>query len=67
MRIDDQIYFAPGVRFQDLDWDNPSALIDAFRQRVHGFYLTPAQDLIRVARNDPGLNLLPGFAFGSGV
>jgi len=67
MRIDDQIYFAPGIRFQDLNWDNPLALVDAFKKRVCGLYLIPAQDFITIARNDPDVNRLPGLAFGCGV
>jgi hypothetical protein len=45
MRINDAIYFAPGVRFEQIDFRGP-ALPDQFAQRIEGFYLRPAEILI---------------------
>jgi len=44
MRIADELYFAPGVRFADVQWDNPS-LTEQLKKRITGFYLDPARDL----------------------
>lgn len=43
-RIADQLYFAPGIRFADLDLTG-NRLPDQFRQRISGFYLKPAMYL----------------------
>lgn len=40
-RIADQLYFAPNVRFADLDWTGVR-LPTQFYQRISGFYLKPA-------------------------
>jgi hypothetical protein len=45
MRIEDVIYFSPSFKFKDIDWNNKDQLIEAFRDRVCGFYLTPAEYL----------------------
>ena len=45
MRIEDTIYFSPLFKFKDIDWDNKDQLIEAFNDRVCGFYLTPAERL----------------------
>ena len=42
MRIGDALYFSPRFRFRELVLDDPKILIDAFRDRVVGFYLDPA-------------------------
>jgi hypothetical protein len=42
LRIGDALYFSPRFRFRDLLLDDPETLIDAFRDRVVGFYLDPA-------------------------
>ena len=41
MRIGEHIFFAPGVRFSDLDLDGPH-LTDQYRTRMEGYYLRPA-------------------------
>lgn len=41
MRIDDVLYFAPNVRFDEVDFTSP-ALPDLFAKRLRGFYLEPA-------------------------
>ena len=41
MRISDILYFAPGVRFSDVDLEGPG-LPDQLRQRILGFYIEPA-------------------------
>jgi len=56
MRVGDIVYFSPSHKFIDLKWDSKEYLVSAFRDRVEGFYLTPAQQL-----NDAGQ------AFASGV
>jgi len=56
MKEGDRLFFAPRVRFEDLDFANLSATISAFEDRVRGFYL------------EPGLRLADaGAAFGAGV
>ncbi len=40
-RIADELYFAPNVRFADLDWTG-ARLPTQFQQRIAGFYLKPA-------------------------
>lgn len=39
-RIAEELYFAPSVRFADLDWTG--RLPTQFQQRILGFYLNPA-------------------------
>ena len=46
-RIAEQLYFAPDVRFADLDWSG-RRLPTQFQQRIAGFYLNPA---IQLAKN----------------
>ncbi len=43
MRIGDILYFAPGIRFDDVDLDGPR-LPEQFRQRVAGFYIVPSKE-----------------------
>lgn len=45
MRIEDTIYFSPSFKFKDIDWENKDQLIEAFSDRVCGFYLNPAEKL----------------------
>ena len=45
MRIGDVVYCSPGHKFIDLKWDDKENLLTAFRDRVEGFYLVPAQQL----------------------
>jgi hypothetical protein len=42
MRIGDVLYFAPKIRFAELDFNDVPALVRAFQSRVEGFYLDPA-------------------------
>jgi hypothetical protein len=46
MKIGDILYFSPRYRFSELNFDDTKALVDAFRDRVGGFYLLPASRLI---------------------
>jgi hypothetical protein len=55
MNIANEVYFAPGIRFVDVDYDGPE-LPDRFAHRMDGYYLRPARILID---NDA--------AFGAGV
>lgn len=41
MRIDDLLYFAPGIRFDEVDFSGRD-LPEQFRERLEGFYLRPA-------------------------
>jgi hypothetical protein len=54
-RIRDQLWFAPEVKFADLDWSG-TRLPTQFRLRIDGFYLKPAISLAEA-----------GHAFGAGV
>jgi hypothetical protein len=42
MRIDDILYFAPGIRFDEVDLGGQQ-LPEQFRARIEGFYLRPAE------------------------
>ena len=55
MRIGDLLYFAPGIRFDEVDLDGPE-LPSQFRHRIAGFYLAPADECINW-----------GHAFAAGV
>src|SRR3989442_1097396 len=41
MKVGDHVFFAPGVRFSDLDLGGPR-LPEQYRTRIEGYYLTPA-------------------------
>lgn len=45
MRTKDGIFFSPNYRFIDINWNNPDNLIDAFEDRINGFYFEPAESL----------------------
>jgi hypothetical protein len=55
MRIAEELYFAPNIRFQQLDLTG-AKLPDQFEARIRGFYLDPAISLAK-----------KGHAFPSGV
>ena len=42
MRIGDALWFSPRFRFADMNFDDKTMLIQAFRDRVDGFFLQPA-------------------------
>ena len=46
MRIRDALYFAPDIKFADLASADTVGLVEAFRARVSGFYLSPASRLL---------------------
>jgi hypothetical protein len=46
MRVNDILYFSPRFRFSDLNFDDMTQTLQAFRDRVEGFYLTPACHLL---------------------
>lgn len=46
MKIGEHVFFAPGVTFEQLDLDG-TELPDQYRRRVEGYYLDPAELLIR--------------------
>lgn len=41
MRIGDRLFFAPGIRFDEVDFESHE-LPNQFRQRIRGYYLEPA-------------------------
>jgi len=45
MRVGDILYFSPKYKFSVLNWDDKKILIDAFKDRVKGFYIEPAEKL----------------------
>lgn len=55
MRLGDILYFAPGVRFDEVDLRGPG-LPEYFRRRISGFYIEPARHCAEL-----------GFAFAAGV
>lgn len=55
MRIGEILYFAPGIRFDNVDLDGPS-LPEQFGQRMAGFYIEPAEQCAS-----------RGYAFAAGV
>jgi hypothetical protein len=55
MRTGDLLYFAPEVRFDQVDLDG-AGLPDQFQRRVEGFYIRPAAECAQA-----------GFAFAAGV
>jgi hypothetical protein len=55
MKIDDVLYFAPGLRFDEIDFDGPR-LPSQWAARIVGFYLEPADWCVRMK-----------FAFAAGV
>lgn len=50
MRTPDGLFFAPGLRFKDLDLDDSTALADALDARARSWFLEPAR---RVAQMSP--------------
>jgi hypothetical protein len=46
MRIGDALYFSPNIRFADLIPEDVPKLVNAFQDRVNGFYLAPASRLL---------------------
>jgi len=45
MKVGDKLYFSPKFKFTDLHWDDQEKLIDAFADRLFGFYLDPTKKL----------------------
>jgi len=45
MRVGDILYFSPNYKFSELRWSDKEKLIEAFKDRVEGFYLKPAKKL----------------------
>ncbi len=50
MRIGKKLHFSPNYTFLDLNLDESQKLIDAFKDRVTGFYICPAELLNRDKR-----------------
>lgn len=55
--VDEELLFAPGLKYSEIKWDDDDALIEAFKDRVKGFYLDPAKNL----------NASEKYAFATGV
>ena len=45
MRVGDILLFSPKYKFSVLNWDDKKILVDAFKDRVKGFYIDPAEKL----------------------
>lgn len=45
MRVDDVIYFAPGLKVVDFDITNKEQVIQGFQSRINAYYLSPASKL----------------------
>lgn len=45
MRIEGKLFFSPKFRFIDLKWNDKKNIIEAFEDRVTGYYLKPAKIL----------------------
>ncbi len=45
MKIEETLFFSPNFRFLDLKWDNKKILLEAFQDRVTGYYLNAASKL----------------------
>lgn len=45
MMYDDELYFSPSRKFVDLKWDNPSSIIEDYRERMKSMYIEPAKGL----------------------
>jgi hypothetical protein len=68
MKVDNKIYFAPGLEFRSVDWDDHHALVEHFKARVYAYYIIPAQRMSEWLQNaDDDPSILLGIAFGSGV
>ena len=46
MRVADVLYFSPRFKYSDLDLDDTKKLVEALRDRLMGFYLSPASRLL---------------------
>ncbi len=74
MRVGDVLFFSPRFRFADLDFDDQAKLVEAFRDRAFGFYLTPAFKLLQQRDAFAGglvccsaIDFLAKYAIGGGV
>lgn len=68
MRIDNEIYFAPDIRFVDLLNSEPSDLIEAFSKRVFLYYLEPPRVILaHLDENQIPLTASHGYAFTIGT
>ena len=67
MRIENEIYFAPGIKFVDIEWDKPEKLLDPFYKRVCCFYLDQAELFVLNINETNRGDTLSGSAFGCGV
>ena len=56
MKIGEILYFSPRYKFIDIDWNDKERLLEAFQDRILGFFLDPAKNL-----NEKK------FAFASGI
>lgn len=50
VKIDD-LYFAPGIRYDDVDWQDDSEVVKAFEKRLCGLYMEPTRELCDDDRN----------------
>ena len=47
MRIADQLYFAPRIKFSDLDLKEGKELPNQLHERIDGFFLKPTHELLK--------------------
>lgn len=47
MRTPNGLYFAPSIRFKELNLDDPEALAIALDRRIENWYLDPAEKIVR--------------------
>lgn len=50
-----EVWFAPGIRMVDLNFDDPVSLVGAFHERIRGFFLGPVQLLQKSEPPESGL------------
>ncbi len=46
MRIEKKLYFAPGIKFSELDFSDSLRIVNQFNKRIYGYYLDPAKILL---------------------
>lgn len=46
MRIGEILYFSRGYKFEDIDFENKEQILEAFKDRIVGWYLDPAGILL---------------------
>jgi hypothetical protein len=50
MRTPEGIYFAEGLRFKDINFEDPASLADAMKARFNSYYIETAKQLIKAKK-----------------